>query len=260
MKIDGKISFLDEILKYSVTRRLKWDIILQELSKIKFNSLFDAGCHYGYYLYAIRKEYPNIRLAGADIERGMIDIAQKIKNVYVFQQDFNQDIKLNERFDAILSFDVIEHIKKDQVFLNNLFNLLNDGGILLLRTEFLNPHFNLRWLDNWVSDKGQEYHHVKLAYSKRELREMLAKAGFKIKEVKYSMIFFSFLVRILITFLARIFRKGKNAFDPKIDQEMRKSGAFHAYKKISKFLYCICKLDFLLSKFRGHSILIIAQK
>jgi SAM-dependent methyltransferase len=42
-----------------------------------------------------------------------------------------ENVKFNKKFDAILAFDVLEHIKKDFSAVNNILNLLKPGGVLI---------------------------------------------------------------------------------------------------------------------------------
>ncbi|WP_070119567.1 class I SAM-dependent methyltransferase [Bacillus marinisedimentorum] len=39
-------------------------------------------------------------------------------------------------FDTILSFETIEHVEDDKLFMENMYSLLNDKGILILSTPF----------------------------------------------------------------------------------------------------------------------------
>ncbi|GAA3317265.1 hypothetical protein GCM10020331_015500 [Ectobacillus funiculus] len=61
-----------------------------------------------------------------------------IKKVTYIQGDA-LDPELPEKlglFDTILSFETIEHVQDDQLFMNNLYRMLKPGGRLILSSPF----------------------------------------------------------------------------------------------------------------------------
>jgi len=96
-------------------------------------------------------------------------------------------IKLNEKFDLIFAKDVIEHIKNDIEFLQNMNKHLKDGGLILITTQ---NSFSLNYIVEgfWNFIRGDrkwcgwDYTHVRF-YNPKILRENLEKAGFIIERL-----------------------------------------------------------------------------
>jgi SAM-dependent methyltransferase len=79
------------------------------------------------------------------------------------------------RIDSIICFNVLEHIEQDEKALKNIFNLLKPGGRLLL---FVPSH---PWLYGSL-DRHLGHHR---RYGKKELRNKLETAGFKLVSLEY---------------------------------------------------------------------------
>jgi len=103
---------------------------------LKDLKVLDNGCGTGYGTYFLAKN--NLKeIIGIDISEASIKYAQekyKAKNLIYKQMN---SISLNLRdnyFDAIISFDVIEHIDKKQQkeYLSEIVKVINDKGFLMI--------------------------------------------------------------------------------------------------------------------------------
>lgn len=90
----------------------------------------------------------------------------KIENTSI---DLDEE-KINDKFDTIFCFEVLEHLMNPLFFLKNLRNTLDDNGVLFLSTPTHKPHF--------LWDK----HHF-TEYDFDRLKNLLNRSGFKI--IKY---------------------------------------------------------------------------
>ena len=116
--------YFDEYLKLSKRRSLgleqemetaKASAFLIKKSKIKFNSILDAGCQTGHYLYTFRKQFGNdFSYIGIDGFSNHIKVAKKIwKNdkKASFYKYWIQDIKLKSKpLDISISINVFSHL------------------------------------------------------------------------------------------------------------------------------------------------------
>lgn len=78
-------------------------------------------------------------------------------------------------FDLVVALDVLEHINDDQGALVNLKKYLAPGGRLLLTV----PAY--RWL--WSAHDARHHHHRR--YTRRELRDQLGQAGYRVARIGY---------------------------------------------------------------------------
>lgn len=87
----------------------------------------------------------------------------------------DQISKLTERFDNLISIDVLEHIERDDAAVAQMYHLLNPGGRLVLLVPTLKVLYGIR---------DQDMGHYR-RYGERELLAKLRKAGFKIRKTRY---------------------------------------------------------------------------
>lgn len=105
-------------------------------SKLNSNcEVLDLGSGEGYGTYFLSKSVRNI--IGIDVDKKIVNHANdKYASDNCTFDIFNgskTNFK-NESFDAIISFQVIEHVINDQIFLNEIYRLLRPGGTLYLTT------------------------------------------------------------------------------------------------------------------------------
>jgi ubiquinone biosynthesis O-methyltransferase len=96
-------------------------------------SILEIGCGYGYLTYAITKAGFNVK--GIDISESAIAFAKKNLGMNYFVSDLKtfSDIT-KEKFDLIISTEVIEHLTDQVDFIRNCKTLLNPGGKILITT------------------------------------------------------------------------------------------------------------------------------
>ena len=80
-------------------------------------NFLEIGCGTGFVLAAIEQAFPKISLYGSEIFSQGLNFAQeRLSRTQLFQMDAPQ-ISCENEFDAIAAFDVLEHIKEDDVVL-----------------------------------------------------------------------------------------------------------------------------------------------
>ncbi len=103
------------------------DSILSYTKKV--SKLLDIGCSSGAFLDLAKKRL--IDTYGVELNQAESKLAKE-KGHKIFN-DLVQNISFHEKFDAITMWDVFEHLKDGEFYLNYMKELLNDNGIIFLQ-------------------------------------------------------------------------------------------------------------------------------
>lgn len=189
-----------------------------------------------------------IDMEGADIFPEAIANCKKILDIPLHQMDALK-IPFRERYDIIGAFDLLEHIDNDTLALKNIFSACKTGGKIIVTV----PAMRLLW---GYFDIGS---HHKRRYSKRELKEKMEEAGFKIERISFFMTLLFpvlFIYRLLfgMTKSARKVETGRITISP----EHKPTPILN---NIMLFIFRIekCLLNFVNLPF-GTSLIAIARK
>ena len=160
--------------RYIFRKELALKLIKENIEK---NSRFlEIGCASGDFGITLAKRgYSGLMIDFSEnAEKEVMKNLQNIKNSKVnFQKSNLFDLKERNKFDFILLFEVLEHIKKDKKALRKLYNLLPKNGFLLLSV----PSKRKLWGPSDILAGHQR------RYSKKGLRSLLSKCGFKIMKL-----------------------------------------------------------------------------
>lgn len=131
----------------------------------------EIGCGTGYVLAGVAEAYPRALLTGSEVfSAGLPYAASRVRKVELLQMDARR-IPYQVEFDVIGAFDVLEHIKEDEVVLSEMLRALRPGGGVVL-TVPQHP---------WLWSSQDEYAcHVR-RYRVGELQEKLLRAGFEVE-------------------------------------------------------------------------------
>lgn len=103
--------------------------------------ILDLGCGYGYFLNICDRE--GWRTYGADISNYALVQAKNNTKAELFCVNINEG-KLpfyDDFFDAIVSFDVAEHLQSDKNYFQEIKRTLKDGGLVIISTpDGKSPH------------------------------------------------------------------------------------------------------------------------
>lgn len=100
-----------------------------------------CGTGYGSQMVAKTRKKEISEMIGVDIDEETLKYAKAnyFHPLLRFEKGNVLDTSLPEKigtFDTILSFETIEHVEDEQLFMKNMFALLNPGGMLILSTPF----------------------------------------------------------------------------------------------------------------------------
>lgn len=156
--------------------------VLNKFLKTK-KKILDIGCGAGtlsFYLASKHHEVLGVDISKKAIKESTISSEHMgLKNVKFKVLDFPKEIP-DGRYDAILLFEVIEHIKDDVGALRKIFKLLKPGGVLLLSTPSIKaPLHRLGLTKQFDKNVG----HLR-RYDLDDLVKKIEDAGFKIKYVQ----------------------------------------------------------------------------
>ncbi|AST92564.1 SAM-dependent methyltransferase [Sutcliffiella cohnii] len=102
---------------------------------------FACGSGYGTHIMAKIAKKKVTEVVGIDISEETIMYAKKTyyhpKSSFIVGDVANPNLPSNlGNFDCIVSFETLEHVKQEEQFLLNIYNMLKPGGILILSTPF----------------------------------------------------------------------------------------------------------------------------
>jgi len=140
-------------------------------------AILDAGCGHGALLSYLQSEgYRNA--VGIDGSKTQVDLAKKLGVSGVDEWNLFPYLTMHSgQFDLITAFDVIEHLKKNEVleFLKLAFQALKSGGRLIVRTP------------NGASPFSGAYRYGdfthELSFTRTSIQQIFTNAGFRSIEI-----------------------------------------------------------------------------
>ena len=135
--------------------------------------ILEVGCSTGLMIETLQREFPDALIAGSDVEyKSLLSIADKYSSVPLFQLDLaNADLP-EQKFNCIVSLNVLEHIKDDKSAIRNIVRLLKTNGILVLELPAGSSLYD-------VFDKQLKHYR---RYNIDDLINLLEGSGFEIIE------------------------------------------------------------------------------
>mgnify|MGYP000197088085 CR=1 FL=1 len=111
-------------------------------------SLIDVGCGGGTFLNSVKHYFPNAKIIGVDVSQSAIDslIANGIEGICSSLYDFSVD----QKFDFIVSSQVLEHLSKPYDFINKLKDLSNNKTICFIDIPATDSYSAQKYGRNWI--------------------------------------------------------------------------------------------------------------
>lgn len=163
-------------------------------------STLDAGCGNGAFSLAAAKlgnrvlgiDFDSQKLARCAEFRDFLHISParcefRVQNIYKLTE-------LNQKFDQIICFETLEHLKNDELVLDSFAQILKPGGFLHLCTPTAKriPYYGE--IVSEIEDGG----HVRLGYTIEKFQTLLTARGFQILQKDYAV---GLLGQYLLNFL-----------------------------------------------------------
>jgi cyclopropane-fatty-acyl-phospholipid synthase len=122
-------------------------------------NILELGCGWGSLTLFMAKNFPKSKITGVSnshSQRAYILAEAKkrgIKNIKIITADMNQ-FKINEKFDRVVSVEMIEHMRNHKKLFNNINNWLKKDGLFFMHifVHKLHPYlFEVQDDDDWMS-------------------------------------------------------------------------------------------------------------
>lgn len=212
------------------------------------------GVGTGYFIKKLEKL--GFKGEAIDISKEAIRITKNIVDNKKTNVHFGDILKYKsaKKFDLVFSFEVLEHIKDDQLAINNVYKLLADSGTFI----FSVPAHMSKWGE--MDTMGGHFRR----YERQELIQKLKVAGFKIKTIWT----FGFPFLNIIQFISRTGYFTKNNLNVSKTNKTKKSGIRLDYDPKYRFLLSnnfiltpLFKfLDLFVNTDRGLGYIVVAKK
>jgi SAM-dependent methyltransferase len=145
--------------------------------------VLDAGSGNGYFSWLAYKSGANVVALNSDGEQlrkakeFLINYRKADPGRLQFEQRNLYDLDAEARtFDEIICFEVLEHLRNDQMVVTEFYRILRPGGVLHVCSPFqLHPRHQAEVLD--LQEKGG---HVRAGYTEQDYRALLGPVGFVI--------------------------------------------------------------------------------
>ena len=145
----------------------RWTHVLKN-AKIG-QKILDMGCGSGEMLEVFyRNRYRPKKFVGIDIRDKVPDQLKKLDFVEILVKDLCKPFNLEEKFDIITSFEVVEHIGHENIdqYLQNIVNHLDENGTCYLSTPNYDPTVGAAKNHMLTNSKGEleigEWDHLEL--------------------------------------------------------------------------------------------------
>ena len=158
-------------------------------------NILDAGSGFGQYSYFMSKMDPKWSIKGVDVKDEQIaDCNQFFNQINRNNAHFEVAdlVKFSEsnKYDFILSVDVMEHILEDVQVFKNFYAAMKQGGTLLISTPSdqggSDVHDHDHDHDHEEGDGSFIDEHVRDGYGIQEIQDKLAEAGFQNTKASYT--------------------------------------------------------------------------
>jgi len=178
-------SLPQELIKQLLEMFLKCNIPLNA-------KIADIGCGSGALLHQIRDVLKYNNIYGFDLNENNASFAKKNRKLDIKMKDV-YDLSDDEKFDAILTTENIEHVSDPHKYLETLSKILNKDGYLILST----PHndkaadfFYGNFADHYCAPNHQNYFNIKNLTMLLNQYNLTVENYFLFNKVKFNLILF----------------------------------------------------------------------
>lgn len=185
-------------------KKCEYQSYVKYLFKLRQGTLLDCGCGLGNFLRFAEKKFETM---GFDVSKYAISKAKIILNKSkIWVGSVEEKIPLKDKsVDIVTAFDVVEHLYEHDIFFNEVYRILNNQGIFLIRI----PN-----MDSWtLKKKGREWYgyqdktHISMKQKDYWLN-VLNDTGFNVIETGTDLIWDTPIFSKIPNILQRIFFKG----------------------------------------------------
>lgn len=166
---------------------MRYGYIFKHLHLIDADTILEIGASSPTYLKKISHEYINSEIIGVDVVKENIGLLNDIgfANIKYYLEDMQNPTNniTDKKFDLVICSDVLAHVEEDVKLLKNVFNIMNDNGILLIHTPTKTWNRIFKEFDDLNIDT---FDMVRQGYNDGEIVAILKEIGFQPISIKYT--------------------------------------------------------------------------
>lgn len=249
MDVGFKSEYFDKLASLERTNfwfKIRNRIIIWAIRKyaLNFDKFLEIGCGTGFVTQTIKDVFPGMKITGSEyFEEGLVYARNRVPDASFIQLDA-RFMPFESEFSMIGAFDVLEHIKEDDMVLHKISDALSSDGVLFLTVP---QH-------TWLWSQADEAACHERRYSARELHKKIENAGFNIVR---STSFVTLLLPVML--LSRLARHKAT------DSEYDAFNELRINPVLNKILEIFMKVDLFLIRLGidlplGGSRLVVARK
>jgi len=157
--------FLDNLVFKNISKCFKF--ILKDKEDV---SILEYGCGNCSLMYQIKEKFSlnKNQILGIDLSKSAVKTCKKIGCNAI--EGNSLSVVKNKKFDLVLSFQVLEHLSNPKLFLDDVYNLLNNNGILYLQFPNYNSFGRKIFKKYW---KGLDVPRHIFLYNKKNIQLLL---------------------------------------------------------------------------------------
>jgi SAM-dependent methyltransferase len=167
--------------------------VKKAIKKIRFHLaenaiVLDAGSGFGQYSWQMSTLYKGWKIKAVDINKEQVEDCNNFfsrsgrSERVTFETGDLATLDETDKYDFVITVDVMEHIKEDELVFRNFYKALRKNGILLISTPSDKGGSDIH------NDEGSPFidEHVRNGYGKEEITGKLTSAGFDRVGVSYT--------------------------------------------------------------------------
>lgn len=141
-------------------------------------SILDIGCGPGFLLSILKKKIK--KLVGVEVDAAAAKKAEEFANIYVC--DLNKQFNFDGKFELVIAYHVIEHLKNPILFIKKVKKLISSGGHLIIGTPDFDSSMSRLFKNNYrmLHDKT----HISL-FSTESITRLLVDNKFLVEKIDY---------------------------------------------------------------------------
>lgn len=196
-----------------VNHERNFKLRLKQLNKYidlsKYNSLLEIGCAYGFFLNLVKNRFE--RVVGVDVTSSGISYAKDKLQLDVYKSDLLKWDFKGKNFNIACMWDVIEHLKSPDLYLEKISKNMASGGVIALTTGDIDSIMAKLRGKRWRLIHPPTHAHY---FSKNTLTRLLDRYGYDVVNIEYcgsyrsidNIAYNIFVLRLKIPFIYKILK------------------------------------------------------
>ena len=172
-------------------------------------------------------------------------------------------------FDTVVVIDVHEHLQSPDPFTDELFRVVKQDGRAIVTVPNGDGRKPVTVLKNLIGMTKEKYGHVRIGYSMKDLKGLMASAGFATSSTGSYSKFFTEMLELAINFAyVKVLSKKDDSVDvvagtiapSSKDQLDAVSGSYGMYGRVFPIIKAISNLDRLIFFGTGYAVMVEAKR